>query len=306
MTIAKKIAPIALIYTLSLIFSNFAYLYLSVSYIQMLKASMPIVVLFYTVLFKLDGTTPMEVSIILLISLGVALTSIGELRFSIMGFAFQLAGIFFEALRLILINITLKKYNLDPLSLLYYLAPITLGFNILAFFLYEFTPKFTLYIEHEFFKSSSSFFFLSILFVLNAMVAFSLNFTANLLISKTSALIFTLSGIVKDLLIVAFSFFFFKSPLTLLQCLGYAVSLISLNLHKDYKKLNIKALYEVQPAKELSLPTSSSESSNSTKSLNHYEDTELEMTEQSSLLEKKSSALWDSLFINFSFFLIII
>lgn len=299
MTILKKITPIAGIYTLSLIFSNFAYLYISVAYIQMLKASMPIVVLFYTVLFKIDTTTPMEISIILLICLGVALTSIGELKFSMVGFLTQMAGISFEGLRLILINITLKKYNLDSLSLLYYLAPITLCFNLIAFFLYEYNSTFVLYIENHFFVSFSSFLSLFLLFLLNALVAFSLNFTSNLLISKTSALVLTLSGIVKDILIVAFSVIFFKSPITLLQMLGYAVSLISLNLHKDYKKLNIKNLYDTSiGSKEVSLPTTSTTSSTSSTSsislrnFNHYEDNELdknelEMTETSNLLAKK-------------------
>jgi hypothetical protein len=58
-----------------------------------------------------------------------------------------------------------------------------------------------------------------------------------MLISNTSALILTLSGVVKDVLLVVLSLTIFGAPVSVLQYLGYAVALLALNLHKDYKKL---------------------------------------------------------------------
>jgi hypothetical protein len=72
--------------------------------------------------------------------------------------------------------------------------------------------------------------------LLNGIVAFTLNFAVVLLISNTSALVLTLAGIVKDILLVLLSMAVFHSPVTPLQYAGYAVALVGLNLHKEYKK----------------------------------------------------------------------
>jgi hypothetical protein len=56
------------------------------------------------------------------------------------------------------------------------------------------------------------------------------------LIGNTSALVLTLAGIIKDLMLVFLSILVFGSPVTPLQYLGYAVALLGLNLHKEFKK----------------------------------------------------------------------
>jgi hypothetical protein len=72
--------------------------------------------------------------------------------------------------------------------------------------------------------------------VVNGFVAFTLNVAVVLLISSTSALVLTLAGIVKDIMLVFLSVYLFESPVTLLQYAGYGVALLGLNLHKEYKK----------------------------------------------------------------------
>ena len=72
--------------------------------------------------------------------------------------------------------------------------------------------------------------------VINGAVAFTLNIAVVLLISNTSALVLTLAGIVKDVLLVVLSMAVFGSPVTLLQYIGYGVALLGLNIHKEYKK----------------------------------------------------------------------
>ena len=72
--------------------------------------------------------------------------------------------------------------------------------------------------------------------LLNATVAFTLNIAVVLLIGNTSALILTLSGIIKDILLVFFSIIVFGSPVTPLQYAGYGIALFGLNMHKEFKK----------------------------------------------------------------------
>ena len=117
--IRTKIIPVACFFALSLVFSNKAYIYLSVSYIQMLKAFTPVAVLCFSFFAGLDKSSMMEVYIVAIICVGVALTSVGETFFSLTGFTFQSFAILAESSRLVMTNILLKELKLDSLSSLY-------------------------------------------------------------------------------------------------------------------------------------------------------------------------------------------
>ena len=169
----------------------------------------------------------MEVYIVSLICIGVAMTSVGETFFSWTGFSFQSLAICFESARLVLTNVLLKELKLDPLSSLYHIAPpcaFLIG-SLCLFF--EFgdlpwdrmmTPAF------------------GMILLANGLVAFTLNVAVVMLIGNTSALTLTLAGIIKDIMLVTLSVLIFGSPVSNLQYLGYAVALVGLNLHKEFKK----------------------------------------------------------------------
>lgn len=194
----------------------------------MLKAATPVVVLLFSSAFGLEKPTFMELNIVVIISLGVALASLGELLFSWTGFFYQISGIIAESGRLTLTGVLLKKLKLDSLSTLYYVAPLCAVFNIIVFLLMEAG-------EIPWDRVFTGSFINMLLF--NGAVAFSLNIASVMLIAHTSPLILTLAGIVKDILLVFMSMSIFGSPVTTLQFLGYAVTLLALNLHKEYKKM---------------------------------------------------------------------
>ena len=59
------------------------------------------------------------------IVIGVVIASIGEIKFVMIGFLFQCGGIFFEAVRLVMVQRLLSsaEFKMDPLVSLYYYAP---------------------------------------------------------------------------------------------------------------------------------------------------------------------------------------
>ena len=77
----QYIAPIGILYAVTLATGNGAYLYRSVSFIQMLKASMPAMVYFCSVLSKLERFSWSRFFNMLMISIGVAIASYGEMSF---------------------------------------------------------------------------------------------------------------------------------------------------------------------------------------------------------------------------------
>eukprot|EP01041_Mallomonas_annulata_P003410 gene3410-6771_t len=209
--IQTQILPVSLFFAVSL----------------MLKAFTPVAVLTFSFFAGLEKTSCLEMYIVTIICIGVAMTSVGEMYFSLAGFTFQCLAILAESARLVLTNILLKQLKLDPLSSLYYIAPLCAFFIGVASLIFEVQD---LPIE----RMQSSDFVITML--INGAVAFTLNVAVVLLISNTSALTLTLAGIVKDIMLVVLSVSVFGSPVTLLQYAGYGIALLGLNLHKEFKK----------------------------------------------------------------------
>lgn len=67
-----------------------------------------------------------------LIVIGVALASFGEIDFVMAGFLYQCAGIFFEAIRICMVQRLLQgdEFKMDPLVSLYYYAPACAAMNL--------------------------------------------------------------------------------------------------------------------------------------------------------------------------------
>ncbi|POY75547.1 hypothetical protein BMF94_1450 [Rhodotorula taiwanensis] len=218
----KNIVPIGALFSASLIFSNFAYLTLSIPFIQMLKAFTSVAVLLMSVAMGLDTFNQRKAVVVVAISLGVALASYGELKFVFSGFVFQCLGIVFEATRLVAIQKLLQGMRMDPLVSLYYYAPVCAVFNMLL------VPIFEGYAPFEEILPRVGL----VTLVLNCSVALCLNISVVFLIGCASSLVLTLSGVLKDILLVAGSVILFGSPVTLVQLVGYSIALTGLFVFK--------------------------------------------------------------------------
>lgn len=214
----KTIVPIGVFFSLSLVTANEAYLYLSVAFIQMLKALTPVVVLIIGALIGETKTGREKALKACVIVSGVVIASYGEIHFVLIGFALQAIAIVVEATRLVLVQKLLSAYKLDPLCSLYYFAPTCAVFNACACLLFE-GP----YIEMAVIKRVSW-----AMYLLNALVAFGLNVAVVFLIGKTSSLVMCLSGVLKDILLVTASVIIFSTSLTPLQPIGYLIALLGL------------------------------------------------------------------------------
>lgn len=98
----------------------------------MLKSASPVAVLFVSWAWRVKEPALGDFLNILLIVAGVAAASAGEVHFSFVGFLYQLGGIVFEALRLVMIQIMLsgEGLNMSPLVGLYYYAPVCAVMNV--------------------------------------------------------------------------------------------------------------------------------------------------------------------------------
>ena len=161
---------------------------------------------------------------VIFIVIGVMIASYGEILFDASGFIFQVFGIGFEAIRLVMVQRLLSsaEFKMDPLVSLYYFAPICAAMNFALFLVFE----------------SGSLGVSDLLrvgwftFLLNALVAFCLNVSVVFLIGKTSSLVLTLCGVLKDILLVCASMIIWGNPVTVLQFFGYSIALFGLLYYK--------------------------------------------------------------------------
>ncbi|CAK8534365.1 unnamed protein product [Lathyrus sativus] len=229
----KSVVPIGALYSLSLWFSNSAYIYLSVSFIQMLKALMPVAVYSIGVSFKKESFKKDTMMNMVSISLGVAIAAYGEAKFDVFGVTLQLMAVAFEATRLVLIQILLnsKGIKLNPITSLYYIAPCCLVFLSLPWFIMEYPllrGKASLELDLWVFGS-------------NSLCAFALNLAVFLLVGKTSALTMNVAGVVKDWLLIAFSWSVIKDTVTPLNLIGYGLAFLGVAYYNHCKLMALKA-----------------------------------------------------------------
>ncbi|KAJ3195648.1 hypothetical protein HK101_011463 [Irineochytrium annulatum] len=191
----------------------------------MLKASTPVAVLFANAVLT---TSPIELKTFLNVSVivfGVMIASYGEIEFVVIGVIVQIIGIGCEAIRLVMVQVLLnsKNYNMDPLCSLYFFAPVCAVMNGVACLIFE--------------REAFSLEALSVVgfpvFLLNAVVAFGLNVAVVFLIGKTSSLVLCLSGVLKDIILVALSILIWQTTVTPLQFFGYALALGGLVVYKS-------------------------------------------------------------------------
>lgn len=110
------------------------------------------------------------------IVIGVVIASFGEIKFVLIGFLFQLGGIIFEAVRLVMVQRLLSsaEFKMDPLVSLYYYAPVCAVMNGITALFIE-VPNMTM--DHIYNVGI-------VTLLANAMVAFMLNVSVVFLVSS--------------------------------------------------------------------------------------------------------------------------
>ncbi|TRX97352.1 hypothetical protein FHL15_001630 [Xylaria flabelliformis] len=220
----RAIVPIGVFFSLSLICGNLTYLYLSVAFIQMIKATTPVAVLLSSWAMGIAPVNLRQLANVSAIVVGVVIASFGEIKFVWIGFLYQLGGVLFEAIRLNLVQALLSsaEYKMDPLVSLYYFAPICAAMNGVVALIWE-VPRVSL---GEVYNVGL------VTFFLNGLCAFLLNVSVVFLIGKTSAVIMTLCGVLKDVLLVLASMAIWATPISGLQAFGYSIALSGMIYYK--------------------------------------------------------------------------
>ncbi|WCJ32381.1 Nucleotide/sugar transporter family protein [Euphorbia peplus] len=251
-----SVIPIGLTFAMTLWLGNTAYLYISVAFAQMLKAIMPVAVFVLGVAAGLEMMSCRMLLIMSVISFGVLVASYGEINISWIGVVYQMGGVVGEALRLIFMEILVKRkgLKLNPISVMYYVSPCSALCLFIPWIFLE-KPK----------MDAHAWNFQPLVLTLNSLCTFALNLSVFLVISHTSALTIRVAGVVKDWVVVLLSALLFAdTKLTLINLFGYGIAIAGVaayNNHKLKKEASKGPSNESQSSE--SVPLTSSTSSNS-------------------------------------------
>ncbi|KAL0306647.1 UNVERIFIED_CONTAM: putative sugar phosphate/phosphate translocator [Sesamum radiatum] len=233
-----SVIPIGAMFAMTLWLGNTAYLYISVAFAQMLKAIMPVAVFILGVLAGLEVMSYRMLLIMSVISFGVLVASYGEMEISWIGVVYQMGGVVGEALRLIFMEILVKRkgLKLNPISLMYYVSPCSALCLLIPWIFLE-KPKM---------DEQGTWSFKPLVLTLNSLCTFALNLSVFLVISHTSALTIRVAGVVKDWVVVLFSALLFAdTKLTLINLFGYAIAIAGVAAYNNHKLR--KEAYRVSP-----------------------------------------------------------
>ncbi|KAG2271705.1 hypothetical protein Bca52824_066260 [Brassica carinata] len=221
---ATCVVPISAFFASSLWFGNTAYLHIYVAFIQMLKALMSVATFIMAVICGTDKPRCDVFSNMLLVSVGVVISSYGEIHFNIVGTVYHLSPC-----RYSLVNTDSAQTTICALTLVSWCSFVFLAF---PWYVLEKPTLEVAQIQLNFW-----------IFFSNARCALALNFTIFLVIGRTGAVtIRVAAGVLKDWILIALSTVIFpESTITGLNIIGYAIALCGVVMYNYIKVKDVKA-----------------------------------------------------------------
>ncbi|KAM9750915.1 solute carrier family 35 member C2-like isoform 1-T2 [Menidia menidia] len=232
-----KVAPTALATALDIGLSNWSFLFITISLYTMTKSSAVLFILFFSLVFKLEEPNPYLIVVVLLISCGLFMFTFESTQFNLEGFIMVLLASFLGGIRWTLTQVLMQKAELglqNPIDAMYHLQPL-MFLGLFPLFLYN--EALSLGTSEKLFRVTELSSLLYSLFTLGigGSLAFGLGFSEFLLVSRTSSLTLSISGIFKEVCTLLLAASLMGDKLTAVNWLGFVVCLCGISLHVGLK-----------------------------------------------------------------------
>lgn len=160
------------------------------------------------------------------IVLGVIINFYYDIQFNILGTVYATMGVFVTSLYQVMVNRKQKEFQMDPMQLLYYQAPLS---SIMLFFIVPFLEP-----AEQTFARSWSLVDINMV-ILSGIVAFFVNLTSYWIIGKTSPLTYNMVGHSKFCLLLLGGSLIFHETLAINQVIGITLTLVGIILYAHVK-----------------------------------------------------------------------
>lgn len=232
-----QLAGIAMLYGVSLVMANGAYMYLSVPAIQMLKASGPAIMYFIglamgTTVFAFSASLQVLVAVV-----GVAVASYTHAESHFNGVFLQIGAMVFDSLRMCSLQIIMQAHalKLTPHETLSKVAPLTFVVLIICVSIIEGEKLWT--------QQNIPWIWISA----SCLAACAVNILGFTLIARTSALTMSMTAPIKEWVTIFTAIALHGTHVTNRQWLGYSIALVGVAAYQwstitlSGKKIHIKS-----------------------------------------------------------------
>ncbi|KAJ8626510.1 hypothetical protein MRB53_019817 [Persea americana] len=227
-----KIAALTAIFCFSVVCGNTSLRYLPVSFNQAVGATTP----FFTAIFAFLITCKKESAevyfALIPVVLGIVIASNSEPLFHLFGFLICIGSTAGRALKSVVqgILLTSEAEKLHSMNLLMYMAPMAVAILLpLSLYMEGNVGRVTV-------EKARGDWFMVVLLVGNATVAYLVNLTNFLVTKHTSALTLQVLGNAKAAVAAVVSVLIFRNPVTVMGITGFAVTLMGVVLYSEAKK----------------------------------------------------------------------
>eukprot|EP01134_Creolimax_fragrantissima_P002223 CFRG2223T1 len=227
----KIILPIGVMSAGTLATGNAVYLYLSVSFIQMLKAGTPAMTMAILFMFGMEQPRRDLLCSVGLIVIGCATSAYGEIAFSIFGFLLMMTSELFESLKLVLTQKLLSSTFSGPIEGLYHTTPVT----FICLIVMAVPLEGASFVEQG---GLTNFHDKPHIYVVAGTLGFICNLLVMAVIKRTSSLSFKVLGQCKNVACVIMGVLFVGNIVTPIQFAAYGLSIAGFFLYQralDYK-----------------------------------------------------------------------
>lgn len=187
----------------------------------MLQAFNPVTVYVVSIIMATESPTWVQTLKVLIVCAGVGIAGYGDVTFSAIGVALQLASSVMDSIRCCTLQRVLQANHIKvgPLVTLAHVAPFTMAALALPVVFFE-GPK--LVNEYDKWKGGIP------MVVLSGVIASALNFVVFKIIGLTSALTTSLTGVFKDWACILLAMYLYNTVVSSLQWVGYTVAISGL------------------------------------------------------------------------------
>lgn len=229
-----NVLPVGFFMALTLWSGNTVYLYLTVSFVQMLKAFTPVITMIALFIARLETPNRPMILSVLVIAAGTALSAYGEVNLHVLGTCIMFVSEMAEATRLVMTQYLLVGLKMGPFEGLMYLSPacflwLSLGGALLEWRSILDSGGLSIAREHW------------PLFVSAACMGFVINLLAFATIKLASSLTLKVLGTVKNALLILAAMALYAEVVTALQAWGYVLSTIAFGVYTWTKMKQIAA-----------------------------------------------------------------
>ncbi|KAG5677280.1 hypothetical protein PVAND_007050 [Polypedilum vanderplanki] len=236
-TSIRKVAPTSFFGAVDIGFSQWGLEFVDVALYTMTKSTVIIFISFFAILFRLEKKSWSLLMIVVMISTGLFLFTYKSTEFDLLGFILLIIASFSSGARWTLAQMLMQKSKLglhNPIDMIYYMQPYML-ISLLPFAIVFESTKLLDHVSMIFDMEGYEILVLWIKISIGAFLAFFMEISEFLVLSQTSSLTLSVSGIFKEICQLVLAVEVNGEQLSFYNLIGLILCLGGITSHVIYK-----------------------------------------------------------------------